>query len=89
MNQQQDRQEEKQSRRAFFSTLARGGMLALLAFGSGVLISRWEKSDPCDRAYQCGACSLSECCGLPEAGKFRQEKPGSAKTLKSDGRNSR
>ena len=40
MNQQQDRQEEKQSRRAFFSTLARGGMLALLAFGSGYVLNK-------------------------------------------------
>jgi hypothetical protein len=75
-----------QNRRQFFTTLVRGGILASLALFSGAMIRRWDESDACHHSFACGNCTLSDRCALPEAGKYRDNRPGNEKTVTKDGR---
>ena len=74
-----------QDRRQFLNNLARGGILALLALVSGIMIRRWETSEECRRGYSCGNCGVSDNCPLPQATQYRSDRPG----LKKNGEDGR
>jgi Na+-translocating ferredoxin:NAD+ oxidoreductase subunit B len=60
------------TRRDFLNTLVRGGLLAGLTFITGGLIFRSGREDSCGFDFQCGSCSRSDGCTLPEAMLKRQ-----------------
>ncbi len=76
-----------QNRRQFIKNLVRGGILASLALLSGIFIRRWYEAESCQRSLACEMCNLADRCTLPEAEKYRIEKPGSEKTLTENGTN--
>ena len=75
------------NRRQFLNDMVRGGIFASLTLLSGILIRRWGKADECQRGLTCGNCKLSVQCTLPEAKKYRADRPGSNNTGNEDGRN--
>ena len=65
-------------RKRFIEQMARGGLLAVLALGTGFLLSRRQVTlqQECELNYQCRSCGKLKECQLPEAKKqmFRDEK---------------
>jgi len=66
------------NRKSFLNTLARGGILALMALIAGVFYSRRQVSleRDCGLDLQCRNCSRLNDCGLPRAEKERENEKG-------------